>query len=568
VEQLSTSNKTPEIDPHQHFYKMFNREADEYDKDFHHKYHDDLNTILIFVGRIHINPASALILPQAGLFSAVASAFIVDIQNELRPDYQELSFTVLTMLLNTTSGVPSQLPLPQPTGPTSSAVQVQSILFGSLASALLAAFLAMLGKQWLNLHVEGSFIDRSRHRELRMRGIITWRFKLIMECLPLTMQISLLLLGYALTRYVWDLSKTVAAVIAAFTSFGLLFYLFIVFAGTRWKSCPFQTPISLLLRSAWTIFRQRRGHWFAMSSAWWFGLARLRKSDESTKLNGPRKSNESTPSNESRSFFSTVSRRSVDLESERKPPGPTPSMVHSDTGDDGGETMVASDFNCISTMFRLASTPDAIIAVTGFIPELNWTSKVPVVPLLQVCQSLRASFQLEDGRPHVRRGMKDQAYASAKALVHLRVQRRCADILDDASAITPKLRPILQYRSDKDGDLTSTLLLIATIFKADFEDDREISWGEFALSTPHYCWLSHVLRCRAWDIVRTGRILPADIHEFVRYSLAKNPLPPVQVIADCLLILDMIVGDVPNLDDKLFIKNKRFVSFSLLYGTK
>jgi len=28
---------------------MFNREADEYDRDFHKKYHDDLNTTLIFV---------------------------------------------------------------------------------------------------------------------------------------------------------------------------------------------------------------------------------------------------------------------------------------------------------------------------------------------------------------------------------------------------------------------------------------------------------------------------------------------------------------------------------------
>jgi len=51
IEQLSASKKTPEVDPRQHFYQTFNREADEYDKDFDHKYHDDLNTTLIFVGR-------------------------------------------------------------------------------------------------------------------------------------------------------------------------------------------------------------------------------------------------------------------------------------------------------------------------------------------------------------------------------------------------------------------------------------------------------------------------------------------------------------------------------------
>lgn len=49
LERLAAAHKPPEVDPRRHFYKMFNREADEYDKDFHKKYHDDLNTILIFV---------------------------------------------------------------------------------------------------------------------------------------------------------------------------------------------------------------------------------------------------------------------------------------------------------------------------------------------------------------------------------------------------------------------------------------------------------------------------------------------------------------------------------------
>jgi len=52
VEKLLASNKPtkpPEMDTRRHFYKMFNQEADEYDRDFHKKYHDDLNTTLIFV---------------------------------------------------------------------------------------------------------------------------------------------------------------------------------------------------------------------------------------------------------------------------------------------------------------------------------------------------------------------------------------------------------------------------------------------------------------------------------------------------------------------------------------
>jgi len=49
LEKLMASNKPVEVDSRRHFYDMFNREADEYDRDFHKKYHDDLNTTLIFV---------------------------------------------------------------------------------------------------------------------------------------------------------------------------------------------------------------------------------------------------------------------------------------------------------------------------------------------------------------------------------------------------------------------------------------------------------------------------------------------------------------------------------------
>lgn len=51
LEQLAVANKASEVVPRRHFYKLFNREADEYDREFHNKYHDDLNTILIFVSR-------------------------------------------------------------------------------------------------------------------------------------------------------------------------------------------------------------------------------------------------------------------------------------------------------------------------------------------------------------------------------------------------------------------------------------------------------------------------------------------------------------------------------------
>lgn len=539
VDQLSATKKTAEMDPSRRFYHAFNQEADEYDKDFHSKYHDDLNTTLIFVSRFRRKPGTALTSPQAGLFSAVASAFIVDVQNELRPDYQELSFTVLTMLLNATSGTPNQhtianYTIPKFTGPNSSAVEVQSVLFGSLASSLFAAFFAMLGKQWLNLHVEGSFIDRSRHRELRMRGMITWRFKIIIECLPFVLQISLFLLGYALSRYVWGLSKAVGAVLIAFTSFGVLFYLFIVVAGTRWKTCPFQTPVSFLLRFAWSAFRQHREKWFAIGSKPWSGSVLYGWSNASYAT-----------APEFQLGFPQPHLSRVDL---------TSSATLPEFGD-GEDTTVASEFNCISTMFRLANTPDAIIAVAEFIPEIDWPEKVPVVPLPQVCQSLHDAFKFpKGGMVHLRQGMKDQAYASAKALVHLVVQRSCVGVTDNVRPITSKLLPILRYHSEEDGDLTSTLYLIDAIINGEL---RPIPWEELAVSDNHLRWLGYVLRCRAWDVLQTGGDLPSDVDGFIRHSLGRNP--PPQVIADCLLILDMAIGNVPIFNSKLFTRDRRLV---------
>jgi len=440
-----------------------------------------------------------------------------------------MSFTVLTMLLNATSEVPNQLGIPVASGPKASAVQVQSILFSSLASALLAAFLAMLGKQWLNLHVEGSLIDRSRHRELRMRGMITWRFKFIMECLPLIMQVSLLLLGCALARYMWDLSRTVSAAIAAFTVFGFLFYLVIVFAATFWKTCPFQTPASFVFRYILNLIKSREFRWVKGLPNRLSRLFRPKGSDQSFKT--------------AMSVFDQ-------------------SLDH---GESDRETTFSSDTNCISTMLRMASGSDAIVAITRFISEVNWSLHARTIPLLQVYHELCKSFEfLRDGRVLVRPGMKDQAHESAKALLHLRIQRSCANSTDDSDIVASKLPPILWYYSKKkeDHDLDSTLRVIDTVFIK----DKPIPWDRFSLSDSHYCWLSNVLRLRAWEVRNAGHLLTKDVRGFVYNAFSKYPRIPARVMADCLLIVDMVVGVPPAFDENLLIKDKTFVILAVLSG--
>ena len=57
-----------------------------------------------------------------------------------------------------------------------------------------------------------------------------------------------MLLGCALSRYLWEINTVVASVVIGVTSFGVLFYLFIVVAGATSASCPYQTPVAQVLR--------------------------------------------------------------------------------------------------------------------------------------------------------------------------------------------------------------------------------------------------------------------------------------------------------------------------------
>jgi hypothetical protein len=118
--------------------------------------------------------------------------------------------------------------------------------------SLSAAFVAMLGKQWLNRylrHAGGSMVERCGDRQRKIDGLEKWPFRLFIESLPVMLQIALLLLFCGLSRYVWSVNVSVARVVISFTVLGAIFYLGIVIAGTSSYECPFQTPASTALRA-------------------------------------------------------------------------------------------------------------------------------------------------------------------------------------------------------------------------------------------------------------------------------------------------------------------------------
>jgi hypothetical protein len=96
-------------------------------------------------------------------------------------------------------------------GPPAEIVTTSNLLYASLLISLLAAFVAMLGKQWLSRylrHAGGSMIERCGDRQRKFDGLEKWPFRFCMESLPIMLQIALLLLmslgarGGVLTQYI------------------------------------------------------------------------------------------------------------------------------------------------------------------------------------------------------------------------------------------------------------------------------------------------------------------------------------------------------------------------------
>ena len=205
----------------------------------------------------------------------MTSAFIIQVQPQLQKDPNDETAALLRVLIhkidNTTFGgdVPA---LPQWTGPPRVAIQVQWILYASLAASLLSAFLAMLGKQWLNryasVNMRGSAIERSQNRQRKLDGIIAWYFDHVLESLPLVLQVALLLLGCALSRYLWGINTAVASVVVGVTSFGVLFYLFIVIAGATSDGCPYQTPWTNIIRRLLHLFVEHSAIYRILFGVW------------------------------------------------------------------------------------------------------------------------------------------------------------------------------------------------------------------------------------------------------------------------------------------------------------
>ena len=175
---------------------------------------------------------------------------MIDVQTNLEPDPSQSTAVYMQVLLHTLNASLYPDIAPPPTtwsGPDSRIVLVQCLLYTSLAISLFAAFVAMLGKQWLDRFVRKrgrAATEKSWDRQRKFRGMEQWQFHMVMESLPILLQFALLLFGCSVSLYLWSINLFVAGVTLAFTAFGVTFYCFVTLAGSLFHKCPYQTPLS------------------------------------------------------------------------------------------------------------------------------------------------------------------------------------------------------------------------------------------------------------------------------------------------------------------------------------
>ena len=455
--------------------------------------------------------------------------------------------------------------VPQWTGPPRTIVQVQSILFASLATSLFSAFLAMLGKQWLNRYasvdMRGSAIERSQNRQRKLDGIAAWYFDHVMESLPLMLQFALLLLGCALSHYLWGIDTTIASVVLGVTLSGVLFYFFIAIAGTAYESCPYQTPAARILRNLLSALHE------GCSAA-------IRQSEAIVLLKEMGKASDSEPWWSRGNIVGFLEDVLRDLPRELARDGRHVAVATSSsfvgfayrvcgrsasttpTQTSDGRT-IALDFHCISWMLQTSLDKTINLLTVKFLttvlthPDSNSTIASACLTVLIGCVNI-----IDDGVA-VMTGESEQLGAvSATCFLSLYCSLSATNSGSTVlAAIRQRYRRSFPPKTDFSGlPFHFTMSVVHHLFNSS-NQRRILRWDHYNPSTQEYISFSHTLvKVAQFEYQRRVRQkkVPRWLLRFALRSLSQQPLPSTSVVVDCLLIIAIDLDcDVSEVNDMI-----------------
>lgn len=200
---------------------------------------------------------------QAGLFSAILTAFNVQSYVLLQPTPQDptllalqqisaqlSSFSTNPPFINSTQPAFQQTDTAPPPVPRA-AVWLNALWFSSLILSLSSASVGIMVKQWINEYQGGISSGHSRKtaqlRQYRLNGLIAWRVRDIVMVIPVLLQLALALFLAGMLVLLWTLDPTVATVSSVLVGILGTFVLVTMFLPLFKAGCCYLSPQTLAL---------------------------------------------------------------------------------------------------------------------------------------------------------------------------------------------------------------------------------------------------------------------------------------------------------------------------------
>lgn len=193
---------------------------------------------------------------QAGLFSAVVTAFSVESYSWLKQDPADRSLEVLERISLQLSSPSANTVLVNSTAPAISSSQfearavdvaINALWFLSLTLALMASLFAILAQQWIRQYADLSAIsgsERARIRQIRFESLDRWFVPQIILCLAVLLQASLFIFFAGLITLLWTANSLVAIAVTSTVALFLVIFLATTVIPIFIANCPYKSPLA------------------------------------------------------------------------------------------------------------------------------------------------------------------------------------------------------------------------------------------------------------------------------------------------------------------------------------
>lgn len=366
----------------------------------------------------------------------------------------------------------------------------------------------------------GSVTERYLDRQRKADEMKRWGFSIVMEVLPLMLQVALLLLGCALSRYLWSIDRIVAIVNIAVTSLGVIIYVILNVLATLSYQCPYQTPFSLAFRYLVELDAKHTEYITRVLSLLRQVVASFTSSFTKAKatLHGWSSLHSSHPQDEE-SVYGVPTEVKVAI------------LPLFERSAKDREELEANSALAASICWILETSTDAQVtsAAIRSILTVDWHDGITTIPSLTALGDTVLHYLSSLPKPKETIAIE---FAPLRALLHITIQR-------PSQKIEIKF-PVVSYR-----DFGSEAVFMMNLVWRQ-KGYRSFIWrrmnpeiNDVLISSPHLSWLCHDL---VYFVSHSTEGVPNDIFEFLDSCFSREEGLPASIIPDLVMILALSAG--------------------------